>query len=90
MVEVPGALAKVGAEGVLVAALPDGTALAAKVDDGHARALGPVLLGVLAATGLPVPDALAAVAAPAVVGGGRPVGGLRTRPVAGGLADPDE
>ena len=52
MAEVPGALAKVGAEGVLVAGLPDGCAFAAKVDDGHARALGPVLLDLLAAAGL--------------------------------------
>jgi L-asparaginase II len=90
MTELPGTLAKSGAEGVLVAALPDGTALAAKVDDGHARALGPVLLDVLVAAGLPVPDALAAVAAPAVVGGGRPVGRLRTRPGAVGHADSAE
>jgi L-asparaginase II len=90
MTEVPGTLAKSGAEGVLVAALPDGTALAAKVDDGHARALGPVLLDVLAAAGLSVPPEVAAVAAPAVVGGGRPVGGLRTRPGAAGLADSAE
>jgi L-asparaginase II len=90
MAELPGTLAKSGAEGVLVAALPDGTALAAKVDDGHARALGPVLLDVLAATGRPVPDAVAAVAAPAVVGGGRPVGRLRVRPGAAGHADSAE
>ncbi len=80
MSEVPGTLAKSGAEGVLVAALPDGTALAAKVDDGHSRALGPVLLDVLAAAGVPVPPEVVAVAAPVVVGGGRPVGRLRTRP----------
>ncbi|WP_331556941.1 asparaginase [Actinomycetospora sp.] len=90
MAELPGALAKSGAEGVLVAALPDGTALAAKVDDGHARAVGPVLLDVLAAVGLPVPDPVAAVAAPAVVGGGRPVGGLRTRSGAREHADSAE
>ncbi len=90
MQEVPGALAKSGAEGVLVAALPDGTALAAKVDDGHGRALGPVLLDVLAAAGVPVPDAVAAVAAPAVVGGGRPVGRLRTRANGPGHADSAE
>ncbi len=59
MAEVPGVLAKGGAEGVLVAALPDGTAFAAKVDDGHARALGPVLLDVLAAAGCPCPTTLA-------------------------------
>ena len=80
MTEVPGTLAKSGAEGVLVAALPDGTALAAKVDDGHARALGPVLLDVLAAAGVSVCDALVAVAAPPVLGGGRPVGRLLVRP----------
>ena len=90
MTEVPGTLAKSGAEGVLVAALPDGTALAAKVDDGHARALGPVLLDVLAAAGLSVPDALVAVAAPSVVGGGRPVGRLRVRPGGAGHADTAE
>jgi L-asparaginase II len=87
MTELPGTLVKSGAEGVLVAALPDGTALAAKVDDGHARALGPVLLDVLAAAAVSVPDAVAAVAVPAVVGGGRPVGRLRTRPGAAGHAD---
>jgi L-asparaginase II len=90
MTELPGTLAKIGAEGVLVAALPDGTALAAKVDDGHARALGPVLLDVLAASGLPASSAVVAVAAPVVVGGGRPVGRLRTRPGAAGHADSDE
>ncbi len=90
MREVPGSLAKIGAEGVVVAALPDGTALAAKVDDGHVRALGPVLLDLLAATGLVVPDALVEVAAPAVVGGGRPVGVLRTRPWSNGHADSAE
>jgi L-asparaginase II len=79
MAEVPGALAKSGAEGVLVAALPDGSAFAAKVDDGQARALGPVLADLLAAAGTPVPEPLAAVATPSVVGGGRPVGGYRTR-----------
>jgi L-asparaginase II len=76
---VPGTLAKSGAEGVLVAALPDGSAFAAKVDDGNARALGPVTADLLAATGTPVPGALAAVTTPSVVGGGRPVGGYRTR-----------
>ena len=90
MAEVPGTLAKIGAEGVLVAALPDGTALAAKVDDGHARALGPVLLDVLTAAGVPAPPAVTAVAAPVVVGGGRPVGGFRVRPGAAGRADSDE
>jgi len=90
MAEVPGTLAKSGAEGVLVAALADGTALAAKVDDGHARALGPVLLEVLAAAGVSVPAALVAVAAPPVLGGGRPVGRLRVRSDGAGHADTAE
>ncbi|WP_312030272.1 asparaginase [Actinomycetospora sp. TBRC 11914] len=90
MAELPGTLAKVGAEGVLVAALPDGSAVAVKVDDGHPRAVGPVLLDVLAAAHLPVPAAVAEVAAPVVVGGGRPVGRLRTRLVAGKSADTGE
>lgn len=84
MTELPGAVAKSGAEGVLVAALPDGTALAAKVADGAGRALGPVLLAVLDAVGSPVPDRLRAVAAPPVVGKGRPVGTLTAT-----LDDPD-
>ncbi|MEJ2869632.1 asparaginase [Actinomycetospora sp. OC33-EN08] len=75
----PGAVAKSGAEGVLVAALPDGSAVAAKAADGAARALGPALLAVLDTAGIPVPDAVRAVAAPAVVGGGRDVGELRVR-----------
>jgi L-asparaginase II len=79
MREVPGALAKTGAEGVLVAALPDGSALAAKVDDGNTRALGPVLADLLAGAGTPVPGPLAAVTTPSVLGGGGPVGGYRTR-----------
>lgn len=77
MTELPGSVAKSGAEGVLVAALPDGTALAAKVHDGAGRALGPTLLAVLDAVGIPVPDGLRAVAAPPVVGKGQPVGELR-------------
>jgi L-asparaginase II len=79
MREVPGALAKTGAEGVLVVALPDGSALAAKVDDGNTRALGPVLADLLAAGGTPVPGPLAAVITPSVLGGGGPVGGYRAR-----------
>ena len=39
----PGVLAKRGAEGVLCAALPDGTGVAVKVEDGANRAAGPAL-----------------------------------------------
>ncbi len=44
---VPGLLCKEGAEGVWAAALPDGRAFAAKLDDGGARALPPVLTAAL-------------------------------------------
>ncbi|PJT50747.1 asparaginase, partial [Streptomyces albidoflavus] len=43
----PGALSKMGAEAVQAVALPDGRALAFKVDDGATRALGPVLARLL-------------------------------------------
>ncbi|MFJ6697036.1 asparaginase [Streptomyces sp. NPDC091272] len=43
MREVPGVLSKMGAEAVQAVALPDGRALAFKIDDGAGRALGPVL-----------------------------------------------
>ncbi|MFE9659443.1 asparaginase [Streptomyces sp. NPDC005955] len=44
---VPGTLAKMGAEAVQAVALPDGRALAFKIEDGGGRALGPVLARVL-------------------------------------------
>jgi L-asparaginase II len=43
----PGVIAKRGAEGVLCAALPDGTGVALKVADGADRAAGPALAAVL-------------------------------------------
>ena len=43
----PGAVAQRGAEGVLCAALPDGTAVAVKVVDGANRAAGPALAALL-------------------------------------------
>lgn len=43
----PGTLSKMGAEAVQAVALPDGRALAFKIDDGAVRALGPVLAAVL-------------------------------------------
>ncbi|PZS34126.1 MAG: asparaginase [Pseudonocardiales bacterium] len=49
---VDGLLCKDGAEGVWGAALPDGRAFAAKVDDGGVRALGPVLAAALRYWGL--------------------------------------
>jgi len=80
MTEVPGAVSKVGAEGVLVAALPGGCSLAVKVHDGAPRAVGPVLLEVLSRAGVDIPARLRVVASPPVLGGGKPVGVLRVRP----------
>lgn len=73
---VPGALAKNGAEAVQAVALPDGRALAVKIDDGGSRALGPVLARALVQAGIdaPVPDRLAREP---VLGGGVPVGTVR-------------
>ncbi|MCG8919570.1 asparaginase [Actinokineospora sp. PR83] len=69
---VPGLLVKGGAEGVHVLALPDGTTLALKVDDGAARARTPVLGAVLEFLGHQPPP-LDTV----VLGGGEPVGEVR-------------
>ena len=76
MEEVPGLLAKVGAEAVQAVALPDGRALAFKIDDGAARAVGPVLARALRLVGVdgPVVDR---IAREPLLGGGRPVGGIR-------------
>ena len=79
MASCPGALSKVGAEGVLTAALPDGAALAVKVADGAGRAVGPVLLEVMRARGLEIPEMLRALAVPPVGGGGHPIGDHHVR-----------
>ena len=56
---VPGLIAKDGAEGVQVAVLPDGTAIALKIGDGADRARRAALVGALRRCGLELPDALA-------------------------------
>jgi L-asparaginase II len=73
---VPGLLAKDGAEGVFAAALPDGRAVALKVDDGAARARVPVMAAALRRLGVnaPVLDELEPTM---VLGGGRAVGEVR-------------
>jgi L-asparaginase II len=76
MTAAPGLLAKEGAEGVCAAALPDGRALAVKVHDGSKRPLGPVLATVLARWGVRG-AAVERWTAPAVLGGGEPVGRVR-------------
>ncbi|MCX4618611.1 asparaginase [Streptomyces albogriseolus] len=77
---VPGLLAKDGFEGVQVAALPDGRAVAVKIADGAGRARVPVTAAALTHAGVD-PALLTAFAGETVLGGGRPVGGVR--PVAG-------
>ena len=49
---VPGLLAKGGAEGVQAVALPDGRAIAFKVDDGEKRAHGPIVVSALRRMGV--------------------------------------
>ncbi|MEG3628323.1 asparaginase [Streptomyces poriticola] len=76
---VPGLLAKDGFEGVQVAALPDGRAVAVKIADGANRARVPVAAAALAQAGVD-PAALAEFAGEALLGGGRPVGSVRPVP----------
>jgi L-asparaginase II len=84
MLTVEGLLAKGGAEGVHAVSLPDGTAIALKVDDGMQRPRNPLLVAALGALGaLPENPAARSVldglghGAGEVLGGGRPVGELR-------------
>ncbi|MFK0156420.1 asparaginase [Streptomyces sp. NPDC090499] len=78
MAAVPGLLAKDGFEGVEVAALPDGRAVAVKISDGADRARVPVAAAALARAGVD-PSLLTEFAGEALLGGGREVG--RVRPV---------
>lgn len=72
---VPGLVAKDGAEGVYVAALPDGRAVGLKIADGAGRARLPVMVAALRALGVDVPpDSLVEP----VLGHGRPVGAVRS------------
>ncbi|MCX4699770.1 asparaginase [Streptomyces sp. NBC_01373] len=76
MREVPGALSKMGAEAVQAVALPDGRALAFKVEDGGGRALRPVLGRALELMGVDSPVVERIGRAP-LEGGGRVVGEVR-------------
>ncbi|MFB6944326.1 asparaginase [Streptomyces sp. NPDC060286] len=76
MREVPGALSKMGAEAVQAVALADGRALAFKIDDGAARALGPVLARSLRLLGIDAPVVSRIGHAP-LLGGGGEVGEIR-------------
>lgn len=79
MTEVPGLLAKNGAEGVWAAALADGRAFAAKIEDGAERALGPVLAVALRYWGFDGPAVRRWAAVP-VLGGGRAQGAVTASP----------
>ncbi len=72
---VPGLVCKEGAEGVWAAALPDGRAFAAKIDDGGMRALPPLLAAALRYWGADN-EVVARWAAVPVLGGGAPVGAI--------------
>lgn len=77
MRQLPGLLAKDGAEGVYAAALPDGSAVAFKIEDGGERARPPVLCRALALLGADVSAVEPRLLAPAVLGAGVPVGAIR-------------
>jgi L-asparaginase II len=79
MTGVPGLLAKDGAEGAFVAALPDGGVVAVKIADGASRAASPVLVAGLRTAGVAAP-VLAELASTPVLGGGQVVGEVRVRP----------
>ncbi|KUL34971.1 asparaginase [Streptomyces sp. NRRL F-4489] len=72
----PGTLSKMGAEAVQALALPDGRALAFKIDDGATRTLGPVLARVLRGMGVDDP-VLARIEDVPLHGGGSRVGEIR-------------
>ncbi|GCD35784.1 asparaginase [Streptomyces chrestomyceticus JCM 4735] len=72
----PGVLSKMGAEAVQAVALPDGRALAFKVDDGASRTLGPVLARVLRLMGVESP-VLERIAEAPLLGGAERVGEIR-------------
>ena len=69
----PGLIAKDGAEGVFVAALPDGRTVVVKVLDGSPRPLAALVAAVLRALGVDDP-ALDAAGRTPVLGHGVPVG----------------
>jgi L-asparaginase II len=73
---VPGLVAKDGAEGVYAAALPDGRAVALKVEDGAKRPAPALLAAVLRRWGAHG-EAIDRWAEQPVLGGGKPVGAVR-------------
>jgi L-asparaginase II len=82
MEDVPGLLAKDGAEAVYAAALADGTAVAVKIADGGDRARPVVMAQALRAAGVD-PARLRRLDDVPVLGHGRPVGAVQALPLAG-------
>ena len=76
MEAMPELMAKDGADGVMVAALPDGRAVAVKVADGAIAPRVPIVLAALESTGVNV-DRAAHLRSVPVMGGGQPVGETR-------------
>ncbi|AOW95008.1 asparaginase [Rhodococcus sp. WMMA185] len=74
MPAVPGLLTKAGADGVYAGALPNGSAFALKIDDGHERARLPLATALLRHMGVRWTEDLAALASQPVLGGGVRVG----------------
>ncbi len=79
MTAVPGLVCKAGAEGVHAAALPDGRAVALKIDDGANRARLPVMVAALRRLGVTEPG-LDDLAEEPLFGGGEVVGSARLIP----------
>ncbi|MDN5854367.1 MAG: asparaginase [Actinomycetia bacterium] len=73
----PGAIAKSGAEAVYAVALPDGTAFACKIEDGADRARPIVMADAMRIAGYESP-VLDEHATHALLGGGKPVGEIRS------------
>uniref|UniRef100_UPI002FCC4A87 asparaginase n=1 Tax=Aeromicrobium sp. TaxID=1871063 RepID=UPI002FCC4A87 len=75
MLAFPGLVAKWGAESTYVVGLPDGSAYAVKIEDGSERPVYAVMARALELGGL---DAPVLQERPEVLGGGKPVGEVRT------------
>ena len=73
---VPGLVVKDGAEGTCAAALPDGSSVALKIEDGGGRARTPVLVAALRVLGVEA-AVLDDLAETPVLGGGKLVGSVR-------------
>jgi len=81
VIERLGLIAKLGAEGVMVMGAPNGVAASVKILDGSLRAATLVALALLSQVGAVQPDAVTEVETETterVLGGGEPVGELRT------------